>query len=327
MKRPLVPVALCYGGGLLLAEFSQPSLPVLFAFAFALLVFALVSPRARLLALWPLIVLIGWTNLISRTATISPHDLRSVTGGSPAIVTVRGRLSETPSLRAFERDEQESFRTLAQARVTSLRHGTNWQPAFGQIVASTPGQLGKDFFVGQTVEITGVLAPPPTPLAEGLFDYRAYLARQGIYYQLKSGSTNDWRLLPPVQSRPPLSDRFLAWAKPALARGLPAEDESLRLEWALTLGWKTALTEDVSEPFIQRRDVPYFRRGWIAHGDHLRNFLHPVPRAAAASRLVRLAADPLDLVLHSADRLAGLGDPRHGDADNHHPRLDLETSE
>ena len=32
---------------------------------------------------------------------------------------------------------------------------------------------------------------------------------------------------------------------------MPVEDESLRLEWALALGWKTALTEEVSEPFVQ----------------------------------------------------------------------------
>jgi hypothetical protein len=50
---------------------------------------------------------------------------------------------------------------------------------------------------------------------------------------------------------PPLADRFREWARQALASGLPAEDESLRLEWALTLGCKTALTEEVSEPFVQ----------------------------------------------------------------------------
>src|SRR5689334_6310258 len=49
----------------------------------------------------------------------------------------------------------------------------------------------------------------------------------------------------------PLADRFRTWARQALARGLPAEDESLRLEWALTLGWKPALTEEVSEAFVQ----------------------------------------------------------------------------
>ena len=48
-----------------------------------------------------------------------------------------------------------------------------------------------------------------------------------------------------------MSDRFRDWARQALGRGLPVEDESLRLEWALTLGWKTALTEEVCEPFVR----------------------------------------------------------------------------
>jgi len=41
MKRPLVPVALCYAVGLLLAEAIQPPLLVLFIAAFALLACAL----------------------------------------------------------------------------------------------------------------------------------------------------------------------------------------------------------------------------------------------------------------------------------------------
>jgi len=120
MKRPLVPVALCYAVGLLLAEAFQPPLFFLFITAFALLTLALVWSRVRRLLLWPLSVAVGWTNLVGRTAVVSPHDLRQVVGENGAIVTVRGTLSETPTLRVFERDEQESFRTLAQVRVTSL---------------------------------------------------------------------------------------------------------------------------------------------------------------------------------------------------------------
>jgi len=67
--------------------------------------------------------------------------------------------------------------------------------------------------------------------------------------QLTAQSPQDWKIL--SNSAPPLADRFRAWARQALARGLPGEDESLRLEWALTLGWKPALTEEVSEPFIR----------------------------------------------------------------------------
>ena len=38
-----------------------------------------------------------------------------------------------------------------------------------------------------------------------------------------------------TELRPPWCDRFLAWAQSTLARGLPAEDEPVRLLWAMTL--------------------------------------------------------------------------------------------
>jgi hypothetical protein len=67
---------------------------------------------------------------------------------------------------------------------------------------------------------------------------------------LQAALEQDWRAVSSA-SMPPLADRFREWARQALESGLPAEDESLRLEWAPTPGWKTALTEEVSEPFVQ----------------------------------------------------------------------------
>jgi len=260
MKRPLVPVALCYAVGLLFAEAFQPPLLVLFIAAFVLLALSLTWARARPRLLGPLLVIMGWTNLVNRTAVVSPHDLRQVVGDTAAYLTVRGTLSETPSLRIFEHDEQESYRTIAQLRVTSVSSGTNRQPAEGRIIVTTQGELGGECFAGQRVEITGVLARPPTPVAAGLFDYRTYLARQGIYYQLKASSTNDWRVVAPGLTTPPFTDLFLAWAQRTLARGLPeqGDDESLRLMWAMTLGWKTALTSEVNEPFMRSGTMHIF---------------------------------------------------------------------
>ena len=258
MKRPLVPAALCYGGGLLLTEFFQPPLLVLFGVTFVVLALALVWSDARPHLLWPLLVLAGWTNLVSRTAIISPHDLRRIMSGDPVLVTIHGTLGETPSLRIFGRDEEESWRTLARLHVTELRRETYWQPATGRIVVSTRGALPSHFFAGRRVEITGILAPPPSPIAEGLFDYRTYLARQGIYFQLKANSTNAWAVLPGCPTSPPWSDRFLAWSQRTLARGLPYEDDSLRLLWAMTLGWKTALTNEINEPFMRSGTMHIF---------------------------------------------------------------------
>ena len=134
----------------------------------------------------------------------------------------------------------------------------NWQPAAGSIIVTTPGTLAGDFFAGQPVEVTGVISRPASPLAEGLFDYRDYLQTRGIFYQLKTSSTNDWQLGAAPLSHPPLTDRFLNWSQRTLALGLPVEDEPLRLLWAMTLGWRTALTADISEPFLRAGTMHLF---------------------------------------------------------------------
>jgi ComEC/Rec2-related protein len=130
----------------------------------------------------------------------------------------------------------------------------------GRVAVSTPGQIAPVFFGGRVVELEGVLLEPRGPVAEGVFDYPKFLRRQGVYYQLQVATTNEWRLAARADPKvpPPLTDRFSAWAKTALARGLPVEDEPLRLLWAMTLGWKTALNSEVSEPFMRSGTMHIF---------------------------------------------------------------------
>ncbi len=258
MKRPLVAVVSCYVIGLLLAAFFQPPLTALFVASLPVLVLVLVHKKLRPWLIWPLLALVGWTNLVSRTAILSPNDLRALLGNDAALATVRGVLVETPHIKIVERDDQPTEHTVAHVRVTGLRRDENWEPADGEIVVTTPGVLPGNFFAGQPVEISGVIARPPPPLAEGLFDYRDYLQTRGIYYQLKAGSTNDWQIGASALTRPPLTDRFLTWSKRTLALGLPVEDEPLRLLWAMTLGWRTAFTGDISEPFLRAGTMHLF---------------------------------------------------------------------
>jgi competence protein ComEC len=251
MKRPLGWVALMFGGGVVLGEHFRLPLPVLFLGAFASVAVAAVFPRLRPWLLWPIALLAGWTDLVWRGSIVSPHDLRILQGDAAEIRSVRGTLTTPPQPRVIVRHDRQSWSSPAELRVDALNSGSGWQPAFGRVAVSTPGLLPGTFHRGSTVEITGVLAPPPGPAAEGLFDYRAYLGRQGIYFQLKTESSNDWQHVGTPAPGPPASDRFRSWAHAALARGLPCEDESLRLEWALTLGDKSVLTEEVSEPFVR----------------------------------------------------------------------------
>ena len=258
MKRPLAAVVSCYAIGLLLAEISQPPLVQLFFFSFALLAAAIALPRFRPHLICALLVLTGWTNLIFHTAVIAPDDLRNLVGNETEIVSVRGILTQTPQLKISERDGEQTEHSLAQIRVSEIRRDDNWQPALGQIIVSTPSALPEKFFAGQSVEISGVIAYPPPPLAEGLFDDRDYLQTRGIYYELKTDSTNDWQLRAPVLPKPPLTDRFLTWSKGTLALGLPNEDEPLRLLWAMTLGWRTAFTGDIGDPFLRAGTMHLF---------------------------------------------------------------------
>ena len=62
----------------------------------------------------------------------------------------------------------------------------------------------------------------------------------------------------PMMAALPLADRFRVWARGTLARGLPEQDESVRLLWAMALGWTTALTGEVSEPFMRTGTMHIF---------------------------------------------------------------------
>jgi len=258
MKRPLVAVASCYVAGLLLGEISQPPPVALVIISFAFLALVFVLKKFRRFLIWPLLALAGWTNLVLHTAVISPDDLRLMIGNADAIVTVRGTLAETPHLKISERGGGSTEHSLVQVRAGELRRDEDWQPAFGTIIITTPTALPENFFAGQAVEISGIITRPPPPLAEGLFDYREYLQTRGIYYELKTGSTNDWQLREPILTSPPLTARFLNWSKRTLALGLPVEDEPLRLLWAMTLGWRTAFTGDIGEPFLRAGTMHLF---------------------------------------------------------------------
>jgi len=271
MNRPLVAVVGAYATGLLQAQWLHPSLAVLGGLLLVGLALLLLSawplksrgtppdltPYRRWL-LWAVVAAAGGLNFTARTMIRSPTDLRALLGSEPAIATVRGTLLETPRLKLIQRPEAEARRSVARVAVHSLRRDADFEPATGEVLASTAEEPGTAFFSGQSVEISGVLARPPPPLAEGLFDFQNYLATRGIYYQLKTESTNDWRLLAPVRPAPPLTDRFLNWSHQTLALGLPVEDEPLRLLWAMTLGWRTAFTGDIDEPFLRAGTMHLF---------------------------------------------------------------------
>ncbi|HWD91873.1 MAG TPA: ComEC/Rec2 family competence protein [Verrucomicrobiae bacterium] len=252
MKQPLGIVAVLYAGGVLLGNYFQLPLPCMVATSLALAAGALLLPGFRRSLILVFIVFGGWANFVGHSTIVSPTDLRVILANEPQLVTVRGTLVETPTARYYtDPASGNSFSTTARIRMIAIQRGTNWQPASGQIVASVPDRLSENFLKNREVQVYGVIGPPPRPIAEGLFDFREFLRRQEIYFRLKTARPNDWQLADSRNLSPPLSDRFRKWAEAALALGQPEDDKSVRLQQALSLGDKTFLTDEATEPFVR----------------------------------------------------------------------------
>ncbi|HUD82256.1 MAG TPA: ComEC/Rec2 family competence protein [Candidatus Saccharimonadales bacterium] len=252
MKRPLLPVALLYIGGIFCGQYAHPALPVLFGASFLAAALALASARGRIWLTGLLVVLTGWTGACRRAAILAPDDLRLQLGQRTEETRLRGIIQAPPAQRIFERGGRELSHSSALIEVSGIFIGDTWQPAFGKVIATVPGVLSSNFFEGQSVEVAGVIHPPGVPLAQGLFDARTYYARQGVFYELQAASTNDFHL-PGARDlkRLPISEWFRRWATKTLALGLPGEDEPFRLTRTLLLDWKPPLWTEIEEPFMR----------------------------------------------------------------------------
>ena len=156
MKYPFVIVALCIGGGIVLADLLPLPLSWLFVAAFSMVLSASLSPRARPWLIWPGLTLVGMTGQQFHQTALSPDDLRAVVGHETRYTSVRGLLRETPYLRVYEHGDEQTWRTIAIIETSSLElNDTTWKPVQGDVVVSTAGVLPPEFFGGRTVEITG----------------------------------------------------------------------------------------------------------------------------------------------------------------------------
>jgi competence protein ComEC len=255
-QRPLLPIATCFTMGILGAHFVRIPMSYLFVSAFTFILVAPFFGRGGFYILLFAFLSAGAANYAVRTTVLAPDDLRNIIGSDPREAIICGTLVETPYQRVFNRDGSERWRTLARIRTESLAVEGQWTSAFGDVIVMTPDIIEDDFYQGKRVQVQGVIRQPPRALAEGLFDYRDYLKTLGIHYQLIVASTNDWHLTVNPAGLP-LSVRFMPWAREMLAQGLP-QDRYVQLLWAMTLGWKTALSGEVAEPFMRSGTMHVF---------------------------------------------------------------------
>ncbi|MBP8260373.1 MAG: ComEC/Rec2 family competence protein [Verrucomicrobia bacterium] len=258
MKRPLLIAAAGYAAGVLAAAAAtHPWAWQCLAGAVLAAGVGFLQPGGSARWIVPL-ALCGALHFWLRTEPISPHDLRRWAGDPPRIASVRGRMLHTPVETAGRIGNRDYRQSRVAIEADEVRGTGGWQPARGRVLATVRDTLGPEYHGGCPVEVTGVLERPPGAAARGLFDYRRHLEWQGIHYLLRTDGPGDWSLQAGGQPPQPWPDRWRAWAQAALTRGLPDEDEPVRLMWAMVLGWKPALTDEVSEPFMRTGTMHIF---------------------------------------------------------------------
>jgi len=260
MKQPMAGVAILFALGIGIGRYV-PAFPLGIAAAAILAALAvLYGLRHPLMWLAVSLILAGWADIARHTAVLSPFDLRETTPENDHLVTLHGTLCETPQLRLQGIAARRSTNSYAVLDAElSVRPDGRMTRVAGRILVSTAGVPNSGFHAGRRVAISGVLRRPSLPQAPGLFDYREHLATRGIHRELRAPSPQDWqRLDPGTPATLPWADRFQDWARETLARGLPVEDDELRLLWAMTLGWKTALVDEIEEPFLRSGTMHVF---------------------------------------------------------------------
>jgi competence protein ComEC len=256
--RPFLLPAIAFAAGILGAEFVSSTAVLWFLVAVVGLAASSLIEALREAGL-PLAYAGGGALAFLGTQTpIDPLELRWQLAGGPAVVAVRGVLAEAPSIRLSERRGTLAERTVVRMQVSAWDPGGGgWRLATGTLLVGSRGVPDGRYFRGQSVELHGLAKSPPGPAAPGLLDYETHLRRLGIGLVLQCDAPQDWALGPDPRTDPPWDERFLAWARARLSRGLP-DDEATRLIWGMLLGWRTALHDEVDDVFMRSGTLHLF---------------------------------------------------------------------
>lgn len=200
------------------------------------------------------------------TVIQSQEDIRAqMVGKTAAMVIVRGELLERPAISSTKVWSAGVEYTNEICRVSLALNEICWsgdysetgefQKATGTVKAFCYKVLSEDFTAGALVEIRGVIRLPSGAKTPGGFNYKKYLESQGIYYELKTATNEDWVWKGYNKGISSLIRRFAGllrghWVK-ILSVGYDPKDPYIGMYQAMTIGERTALPSEFKEVFTR----------------------------------------------------------------------------
>jgi competence protein ComEC len=192
VRSPLLPVAVLFTFGVVLDRvFTIPLLVGLVLLFTSLVVAGMAlaggSSGQALLYLSGFVFALGLVWHHGAVRLLADNDLAHALQDRPVPVQAIGRLEEEPQWLPPEsndlrsRPSGEATRTVLA--LERLRQGGDWQSVQGRVRVYLAGRVA-ELHLGDEIEVTGMLAPPPLPANPGEMDRAAYLMDRGIRGQL-----------------------------------------------------------------------------------------------------------------------------------------------
>ena len=231
---------------------------------------------------------VGILLVVQQTRIGSENDLRVLIGDHVQLLTLEGKVASLPVERAIEDGVQTSFRTQFTLEVNRIRVRDIWIEATGRVWVQINTPCLPTIYHGKVIQIHGALQRPETARIPGGFDYRRYLRYQRIYYQVRRETWDPHVFVLEHDLSVPLPHRFQSWARETLSLGQDPEGRSIRLVWAMVLGWRTWLTPEAKEPFMRSGTLHLFAISGL-HVALIAGFLVVVAKTLRVPRRVAAA--------------------------------------
>jgi competence protein ComEC len=254
-RAPLLWIALAAATGILAASLF-PGPPLLFLCLFAATAFTtllLNHRRPRLAGLLLLTAALAAFALYTqaRCASVPPDHLLRLVPRLPGSVTIQGVVDSDPESEPPKEGVPNSLPLSKFVFCTThLKQDGIWRPAQGKITMTLAGDTPAPFHYGERIELSGLLARPREVRNPGEFDFRAWLARRGIFHAMRT-RTELVTVLPGDGGNPVRHLALLVRHRMlfTLQQGLESDPQSAGLMSAMLFGYQDGVSEDLAEDF------------------------------------------------------------------------------